>query len=331
MSESLNKIPVIAVVGPTASGKTAFAVALAKKIGAEIVSADSMQIYKGMDIASAKPTVEEMQGVPHHLIGFLDLKEGYSVARYIKDAAEIIKDIHSRGKKVIVCGGTGLYVDSLLGNIVFDEQPDNSAVRNELRKRREREGIESIFRELSEIDPETAVSLHINNEGRVLRALETYYLTGEKPSVLRARSRSVPTPYKSIYFCLNYKEREILYDRINRRVDIMLENGLAREAREYFSLSPDNTSAQAIGHKELAGFLKGEITLAEAADNLKKATRHYAKRQLTWFRRNENINTIYCDTFSGIDEMTDFAADLIDKSEIYKVGEALEKDEENKN
>lgn len=324
MSEVINKIPVISVVGPTASGKTAFSVALAKRIGAEIVSADSMQIYKGMDIASAKPTREEMQGVPHHLIDFLEPSEAYSVARYIKDATEAIKDIHSRGKKVIICGGTGLYVDSLLGNIVFDEQPDNTEVRNKLRLRREKDGIEAIYRELQEIDPETADTLHINNEGRVLRALETYYLTGEKPSVLRARSRSVPTPYNSLYFCLNYKDREILYDRINRRVDIMIENGLVEEAREYFSLSPENTSAQAIGHKEIAGYLRGEITLREAADNLKKATRHYAKRQLTWFRRNENIHNIYCDTFENSEKMVDYAVGIIENSEIYKAGEALE-------
>ena len=323
MSDSLNKIPVIAVVGPTASGKTAFSVALAKKIGAEIVSADSMQIYKGMDIASAKPTAEEMQGVPHHLIDFLPSDTSYSVARYINDASEIIRDIHSRGKKVIICGGTGLYIDSLLGNIVFEEQPDNTEIRSTLRIRREKEGIEALFNELREIDPETADALHINNEGRVLRALETYYLTGEKPSVLRQRSRSVPTPYNSLYFCLNYKDREILYDRINRRVDIMIENGLAEEAREYFSLSPENTSAQAIGHKEIAGYLSGELTLTEASDNLKKATRHYAKRQLTWFRRNEDINYIYCDDFSSLEEMTEYAQSVISESGIYKAGEAL--------
>ncbi len=324
MSEINNKIPVIAVVGPTASGKTAFSVALAKRIGAEIVSADSMQIYKGMDIASAKPTADEMQGVPHHLIDFLEPTVTYSVARYIKDATEVINDIHSRGKKVIICGGTGLYVDSLLGNIVFEEQPDNTEIRNMLRQRRENEGIEAIFRELLEIDPDTARTLHINNEGRVLRALETYYLTGEKPSVLRERSRSVPTPYSSLYLCLNYKNRDILYDRINRRVDIMIENGLAREAKEYFSLSPENTSAQAIGHKEIAGYLTGEITLEEAADNLKKATRHYAKRQMTWFRRNENIKNIYCDDFLSVKEMVDSAVKIIEESEIYKAGEALE-------
>lgn len=323
MSEIKNIIPIIAVVGPTASGKTAFSVALAKRIGAEIVSADSMQIYKGMDIASAKPTIEEMQGVPHHLTDFLDPSESYSVARYIKDATDVIKDIHSRGKKVIICGGTGLYVDSLLGNIVFDEQPDNTEIRNKLRLRRDKEGIETIFRELGEIDPDTAKTLHINNEGRVLRALETYYLTGEKPSVLRERSRSVPTPYKCLYLCLNYKDREILYDRINRRVDIMIENGLINEAKEYFSLSPENTSAQAIGHKEIAGYLRGEISLDEAADNLKKATRHYAKRQLTWFRRNENINNVYCDSFDSVNDMIDYAVKLIEKSEIFKAGEAL--------
>ncbi len=323
MSEITQKIPVIAVVGPTASGKTAFAVALAKRIGAEIVSSDSMQIYKGMDIASAKPTIEEMQGVPHHLIDFLEPSQSYSVARYIKDATEIIKDIHSRGKRVIICGGTGLYVDSLLGNIVFDEQPDNTDIRNMLRLRRVKEGIEAIFNELREIDPETADSLHINNEGRVLRALETYYLTGEKPSVLRERSRSVPTPYNPLYFMLNFKDREILYDRINRRVDIMIENGLVREAQEYFALSPDFTSAQAIGHKEIAGYLRGEISLSEAAENLKKATRHYAKRQLTWFRRNENINTIYCDSFDSIEAMLDFAQSIIVKSDLFKAGEAL--------
>lgn len=323
MSEILNKIPVIAVVGPTASGKTAFSVALAKKIDAEIVSADSMQIYKWMDIASAKPVKEEMQGIPHHLIDFLDPSESYSVARYIKDATAAIKDIHSRGKKVILCGGTGLYTDSLLGNIMFDEQPDNKEIREKLRKRREEEGIEAIFNELKAIDPETANTLHINNEGRVLRALETYYLTGEKPSVLRERSRSVPTPYSSLYFCLTYNDREILYDRINRRVDIMLENGLVEEAREYFSLSAENTSAQAIGHKEIAGFLRGEISLSEATENLKKATRHYAKRQMTWFRRNDKINYIYCDSFSSIDDMVSYAVAKIDESGIYKAGEAL--------
>ena len=324
MSESINKIPVIAVVGPTASGKTAFAVALAKRIGAEIVSADSMQIYKGMDIASAKPTKDETADVPHHLIDFLDPSDKYSVARYIEDATRAIKDIVSRGKRVVICGGTGLYVDSLLQNITFEEQPDNEEIRNLLRKRREEEGIEALFNELSSIDPETAASLHINNEGRVLRALETYMLTGEKPSDIRKRSKAVPTPYNSLYFCLEYKNRDILYDRINRRVDIMVENGLVEEAREYFSLCDDYTSAQAIGHKEIAPYLEGKLSLDEAKDNLKKATRHYAKRQLTWFRRNESAVRLYCDTYTGPDDMLDAAVSKINESGIYKAGEAVE-------
>ena len=323
MSDSIKKIPVIAVVGPTASGKTAFAVNLAKHIDAEIVSCDSMQIYKGMDIASAKPTTEEMQGVKHHLIDFLAPSVKYSVARYIEDAKNAIDDIISRGKKVVICGGTGLYVDSLLKNITFEDQPDNEEIRNKLRARREEEGIEVLYSELREIDPETADSLHINNEGRVLRALETYYLTGEKPSVVRRRSLEKPTPYNSLYFGLEYRDRDILYDRINRRVDIMVEAGLVKEAEEYFSLSESNTSAQAIGHKEIAPYLRGEITLDEAKDNLKKATRHYAKRQMTWFRRNEELHKIYCDDFISPDEMVNFAIDIINNSELYG-GERIE-------
>ncbi len=324
MEEIMNKIPVIAVVGATASGKTSFAVELAKRIDAEIISADSMQIYKGMDIASAKPTQNEMCGIPHHLIDFVEPYEKYSVARFIDDATVKINDIISRNKKVIICGGTGLYVDSLLNNITFEEQPDNTAVREKLRLRREEEGIEKLYAELKSIDPETAASLHINNEGRVLRALETYYLTGEKPSVVRERSKSIPTPYESIYLYLDYKDREVLYDRINKRVDIMTENGLAREAKEYFSLFSDYTSAQAIGHKELAGYLKGDITLGEATDNLKKATRHYAKRQMTWFRKNESRHTVFMDEYKSLDEAVEYALTIIDRSGIFKAGEAVE-------
>ncbi len=324
MSELINKIPVIAVVGPTASGKTAFAIALAKRIGAEIVSADSMQIYKGMDIASAKPTPEEAAEIPHHLIDFLAPSDKYSVARYINDASAAISDIVSRGKRVVICGGTGLYVDSLLQNITFEEQPDNEEIRSLLRNRREKEGIEALFNELREIDPETADSLHINNEGRVLRALEAYMLTGERPSELRRRSRENPTPYESLYFVLEHKNRDILYDRINRRVDIMVQNGLVEEAREYFSLAQDYTSAQAIGHKEIAPYLEGKITLDEAKENLKRATRHYAKRQLTWFRKNESAVRLAPDTYSSVQDMVEDAVMKIKEKSLYKAGEAVE-------
>ncbi|MBR3768387.1 MAG: tRNA (adenosine(37)-N6)-dimethylallyltransferase MiaA [Clostridia bacterium] len=315
------KIPVVAVVGPTASGKTAMAIELAKIFNAEIVSADSMQIYKGMDIASAKPDEEEMQGIRHHLIDFLDNSERYSVARYIDDATAAIKDIRSRNKNVIVCGGTGLYIDSLLKNIIFEEEPDNSEIRENLRTRKDEEGIESLYNELKRIDPVTAESLHINNEGRILRAIETYYLTGELPSALRERSRSVESPYEVLYIGLNYEDRDILYDRINARVEIMVEKGLITEAKEYFSLENKHTAAQAIGHKEIIPYLSGELSLKEAKENLKKATRHYAKRQMTWFRRNTEIHNIYCDKYENFSDAVNAAAMIIKTNGLFKAGE----------
>ncbi len=321
MKKTDKKIPVIAVVGPTASGKTAFAVELAKIFNAEIISADSMQIYKGMDIASAKPTEEEKQGIPHHLVDFLENDCKYSVAAFIKDASAAVEDIISRGKNVIVAGGTGLYIDSFLQNIRFNEQPDCEDIRKELRERVEIEGIESLYNELLLKDPETAEGLHINNQGRVLRALEVLYLTGEKPSVLKARSRDEESPYETVYIGLFYRDRDVLYDRINRRVDMMLERGLVEEAREYFALHKDYTSAQAIGHKEIAGFLTGELTLEEAAENLRKATRHYAKRQMTWFRRNSAIHSIYCDDYENRADAVEAAAEII-RENLFKAGEA---------
>lgn len=313
-----DKIPVIAVVGATASGKTAMAVELAKIFDAEVISADSMQIYKGMDIASAKPTAEEMQGIPHHLIDFLSPDEKYSVARYKEDAAKAVKEILARNKNIIICGGTGLYADSFLQNIEFSEEPDNSQIRLLLERRRDSEGIQALFDELKAVDPETAQFLHINNEGRIIRALETWLLTGEKPSVARRRSRMNPSPYECVYICPSYEDREVLYDRINRRVDIMIEKGLVSEAKEYFSLDKKDTSSQAIGHKEIVPYLLGEISLEEAQDNLKKATRHYAKRQMTWFRRNKNINYIYCDKYESFTDAVNAAAAVIEKTGLFE-------------
>ncbi|MBQ6898515.1 MAG: tRNA (adenosine(37)-N6)-dimethylallyltransferase MiaA [Clostridia bacterium] len=314
------KIPVIAVVGATASGKTKMAIELAKIFDAEVISADSMQIYKGMDIASAKPTVEEMQGIPHHLIDFLPSDEKYSVARFREDAKKAADDIRSRGKNIIICGGTGLYIDSFLDNIVFADEPENSVLRAELEKRRDDEGIEALYNELKNADPETAESLHINNEGRIIRALESYILTGVKPSEARRLSRSAPTPYEAVYICPAYENRQVLYDRINTRVDIMIKNGLVKEAEEYFSLDKKDTSSQAIGHKEIVPFLTGEISLDEAADNLKKATRHYAKRQMTWFRRNDRINYIYCDKYESFADAVNKAAAVIEKTGLFERG-----------
>ena len=207
----MEKTKVIAVVGPTASGKTGLAIELAKEFGGEVISADSMQIYKGMDIATAKPTAEEMQGIPHHLIGFVDPADTYSVAQYVADAKRCIADIVSRGKLPVIAGGTGLYADSLLGGIDFGEVPDNSEMRTKLKTRMENEGSAALLKELAEIDPETASQLHENNRGRIIRALEVYYLTGETISEQRRKSRLAGSEYDPLYICIEYEDRQKLY------------------------------------------------------------------------------------------------------------------------
>lgn len=290
------KKKVIAVVGPTASGKTSLAIEIAKAVGGEIVSCDSMQIYKGMAIATAQPTQEEKQGIPHHLIAFLDPTETYSVAQYVEDAKKCIDDIFSRNKVPVIAGGTGLYVDSLLGGIDFGFVPDNSEMREKLKIRLENEGAEKLLSELREIDPETAQQLHVNNTGRIMRALEVYYLTGETISAQKIKSREKGSDYDVLYIYINYNDRQILYDRIEKRVDIMVETGLLEEAEKFISLGEETTSKQAIGYKELKPYLNNECSLEEALDNLKKETRHYAKRQMTWFRRNKDLFEINPDT-----------------------------------
>lgn len=307
----MQKIPVVAIVGATASGKTSLAVETAKRFDGEVISADSMQIYKGMSIATAKPTPEETEGIPHHLIDFLPVTERYSVAAFVRQAGERIADIRSRGRLPIVCGGTGLYIDSLLGSMAYEDEPDNAGIRKELEERRDRLGIEDIFNELMSVDPDYASALHIHNEGRILRALEMYYLTGEKPSVRRARAAAQDPPYAPFYISIEYKNRENLYARIDKRVDRMLEAGLEEEARAYYALDKKSTASQAIGYKELAGYFSGEISLAEAVDNLKRATRRYAKRQLTWFRRNEEIHRIYADELPEGTSAADAAEDML--------------------
>ncbi len=291
----MNKLPVIAVVGATASGKTALAVGLAKYYGGEVISADSMQLYQGMDIATAKPTEEEKAGVPHHLMDFLPVTESYSVARYVAAANAAADLIVSRGHIPVIAGGTGLYVDSLLDNILFEDEPDNAAVREALKQRRETEGIGALFAELERVDPETASQLHVNNENRVLRALEVYYLTGETISERRRRSRMRESCFDPVWIGLDYRDRQLLYDRIDRRVDDMMARGLLKEAEDYYRLPQAATASQAIGYKELKPFFDGVIPPEEAVENLKRATRRYAKRQLTWFRKNDRIHWIFRD------------------------------------
>lgn len=288
----MQKIPLIVVVGATASGKTSLAVNIAKKFNGEVISADSMQIYKHMEIATAKPTIEEMQGVKHHLVDFLELTEKFSVADYVKLANEKVSEIIARKKIPIIAGGTGLYISSLIDNIQFNEIKTDLKLRQELYDFAKTNGANSLWKKLFEIDEETALKIHENNIPRVARAIEIYKLTGVKMSQHVKKSKTTPSQYDAIKIGINYNNRQNLYNRINKRVDIMLENGLIAEAKEILfnkNLITDNTAFQAIGYKELMPYFSNEIPLEMAIENIKKESRHYAKRQLTWFRRDEKI------------------------------------------
>ena len=291
---NMDKIFTVAVVGPTASGKTELAINISRALDGEIISADSMQIYRGMDIATAMPTSYEQSQAKHHFINFLDVNESFSVAQYKHMADSVAHDIASRGKIPVICGGTGLYINTLLENIELFEQASDMKVREKLVKEAHDYGIEKLFERLRKIDSDSANRLHINDEKRIIRALEVYESTGMTISEQLTRSRLNPSAYDVCYIGIT-AERQYLYDRIDRRVDLMLENGLIEEAKRFYSRHDYVTAAQAIGYKELKPYLDGECTLKEASDRLKMQTRRYAKRQLTWFRKNENINWLYSD------------------------------------
>lgn len=303
----MKKIPVIAVVGPTASGKTALAVEFAQKFNGQIVSADSMQIYKGMNIATAKPTEEEMCGVKHYLIDFLSADVRFSVADFVSAARDCISEINENGYLPIVAGGTGLYVDSLLQNISFCPQKTDDNIRKRISDEYDSLGGENLLLRLKEIDPETALRLHPSDKSRIVRALSLFYSTGITMTQQYENSRLLQSPYEPLYIGINYRDREMLYSRINKRVDIMLQHGLLDEAKEYFDLNRDTTASQAIGYKELSPYFKGEKSLEECIENLKRETRRYAKRQLTWFRKNKNINWVYPDDYETNENMLDNA------------------------
>ncbi len=311
MAES--KIPLIAVVGPTASGKTSLAVEICKFYGAEAVSCDSMQIYKGMDIATAKPTVDEMQGITHHMIGFLSPDESFSVAKYCDMAKEIIFDINRRNKKTVLVGGTGLYFNSLVDNIEFLPEESDFEYREFLKKEADEKGAQHLLDLLYKYDPESAKELHVNNLGRIIRALEIYHSTGKTKSMQNEESHKNPSPFALTAICLDSRDRQFLYDRINRRVDIMLESGLIEEARSFFERNVGRTAAQAIGYKELEPYFKNEKSLNECIENLKMQTRRYAKRQLTWFRRDSRMNFLYIDDYSSSDELLNAALEITGK------------------
>ncbi|MBR3761024.1 MAG: tRNA (adenosine(37)-N6)-dimethylallyltransferase MiaA [Ruminococcus sp.] len=308
-----NKPRVLAVAGPTASGKTWLGVELAKKYGGEVISADSMQIYKGMDIASAKPTEDEMQGIPHHLIDFLDRDIVFSAADYVRLAREKIDEVLSRGKLPVIVGGTGLYIDSLLENVKFSEGGSDEEYREKLYKIAAQEGNEALHGRLVEVDPEAAESIHPNNTVRVVRALEVYHVTGRKFSELKKESRTEESPYDSLIIGLNYHDRQKLYDRINLRVDEMAERGLVEEARELYDHGGMKTAANAIGFKEFIPFFQGVKTLEACIDKIKQETRRYAKRQLTWFRKNPSIQWIILDEFNKKNEILEKSEKCIAK------------------
>ena len=306
-------IPVLAIVGPTASGKTALSVEVAKRCNGEIICADSMQIYKGMDVAVATPTEAEKQGIPHHMMGFLEPETSYSVAEYVKAAGACIRAVHVKGKLPMVVGGTGLYVDHLLSGTQFIETKPDSTLRAKLEADYDRLGGEKMLEQLAEFDAETAERLHPNNRKRILRAFEIYELTGETMSAALQKSQEKPSPYAPTYLCIAYQNRDILYDRINRRVDLMLENGLLEEAKQFYS-HHSATAAQAIGYKELKPYVEGTCTLEAATEHLKQATRHYAKRQMTWFKRNTAMHVLYADVLSPqalIEQATQLAQPLL--------------------
>ena len=277
---------VIVITGPTATGKTELGVKLARGLNGEIVSADSMQVYKYMDIGTAKPSVDEMRGIPYHLIDFVSPLEDYSVARYINDASVCIDGILSRGKVPIIVGGTGLYIDSLLSGREFSSRGDD-----ELRKSLEEEfdtfGGDVMLKKLHDVDPESAEKLHVNNKKRIIRALEVYETTGKTISLHDKETKLVPPRYRSIKFALNFSERSVLYDRIDRRVDEMISRGLEAEVKTLLEMGVTGscTSMQAIGYKELLSM----ECISDAADKIKRESRRYAKRQLTWLKRDKDV------------------------------------------
>lgn len=289
----MKKIPLIVVAGPTASGKTSLAIDIAKAVNGEIVSADSMQIYKYMDIGTAKATSEERALCPHHLIDIVEPDCDFSVADYTKLAHKTIADITARGKVPVMCGGTGLYIDSVVKDVEFGELPNDYGLREELSELAKKEGPQKLIDILREFDPVSAERLHPNNLKRVIRAIEFYKTSGVPISEHQELTKQKESRYNALIFMIDH-DREILYDRINRRVDIMLDEGLADEVKSLLNMGYDEklNSMQGIGYKEMISHFKGEITLDEAVNLIKQNSRRYAKRQLTWFRRNDRIKLL---------------------------------------
>ncbi|WP_071433828.1 tRNA (adenosine(37)-N6)-dimethylallyltransferase MiaA [Angelakisella massiliensis] len=304
------KQPLLIIVGPTASGKTRLGVAMAKALSGEVISADSMQMYRRMNIATAKPTAEEMEGVPHHLMDFLEPDQSFSVAEYAQQARDCIAQVAARGHLPIMVGGTGLYVNTVADNITFSEAPSDEAYRESLRKLAEEQGVLAVYSQLQQLDPESAAAIHPNNLGRVIRALEVYHTTGITMTEQRRRSRLVPSPYRLSMIGLCCRDRQKLYDRIDRRVDEMVRQGLLEEARQVLAEGLSATAAQAIGYKELKGYFAGEESLEAALERVRQESRRYAKRQLTWFRRDQRIHWLETDVLGDFEHILARALEL---------------------
>ena len=282
---------IICIAGPTASGKTALAVELAKEFNGVVVSCDSMQIYRRMDIGTAKPTAEEMQGIVHHMLDVAEPDEDFSVSRYCCLASKIVDDIIARGKTAIIAGGTGLYMDSLIKGNDFAPFP-STGMREKLEAQADAEGMEAMLSLLNSIDPEAAARLHLKDRKRIIRALEVYYETGETITQHNRKTQEIPPKYQPLWLGLDFEDRADLYSRIDKRVDLMLEAGLVEEIQALLAsgIPAKCTAMQAIGYKEFVDALDGKISIEEAADQVRQSSRRYAKRQLTWFRRNEKMH-----------------------------------------
>ena len=308
LSEKL--IPVVSVVGPTASGKTELSVNLAKKFNGEIISADSMQIYKEFDIVTAKPSVADLKSVKHYLVGTISVSEEFSVSDFVHSASECIKKINDNGQLPFLVGGTGLYLNSLLENIEFESSKSSDEnLRSELNKKEN----EELFEILKKIDSESSSKIHMNNKKRVIRAIEFFYTTGYPISKQVENSRKNFSIYNVCKIGLNFKNRDALYERIDSRVDKMFDMGIIDEVKKVKKMYPGKTASAAIGYKEILDYLDGTIGLHQAKENLKQATRRYAKRQLTWFRRDEKINWIYLDELKNHEEIAKVSEEILKK------------------
>lgn len=303
---------IICIAGPTASGKTALAVELAKAVNGEVVSCDSMQVYKHMDIGTAKPTPDEMQGITHHMLDVAEPTEDFSVSRYCEMATSIVEDILSRGKTAIIAGGTGLYMDALIRGNSFAPCP-STGMREKLEAQADEEGMDIMLETLRAIDPDSAARLHLADRKRILRALEVYYETGQTITEHNKKTQSVPPRFQPVWFALEDTDRAALYRRIDCRVEKMLDAGLLEEIQNLLAMGiPEKcTAMQAIGYKEFVDALKGRCTIADATAQVQQASRHYAKRQLTWFRRNSAIHWLRREIGEGTDRILHRACQIL--------------------